>query len=87
VVGYGVLRSIIEVYRDDDDRGFVGPLSTSQFIGAVSSVLAIVLLVKLFQQYRRDPASLRLWEQPPVGEPVLAEAPAPRQQRKRRKAR
>jgi len=84
VLGYGILRSIIEAYRDDDDRGFVGPLSTSQFIGVISSLLAIGLLIKLIQMYRRDPASLRLWEQPPEAAPAAAE-PAPA--RKRRKAR
>jgi phosphatidylglycerol:prolipoprotein diacylglycerol transferase len=86
VLGYGVLRSIIEIYRDDDDRGGIGALSTSQIIGITSSVLAIALLVKLYQRYRQDPASLRLWEQPlAVGAPVEAES-APRA-RKRRKAR
>jgi phosphatidylglycerol:prolipoprotein diacylglycerol transferase len=86
VAGYGILRSIIEIYRDDDDRGWVGPLSTSQFIGIVSTLLAIVLLVKLYQKYRQDPASIRLWEQPlAVTAPVEA-APAPRA-RKRRRAR
>jgi phosphatidylglycerol:prolipoprotein diacylglycerol transferase len=87
VLGYGILRSIIEIYRDDDDRGFVGPLSTSQFIGVVSSVLAIALLVKLIQMYRRDPAALRLWEQPPEVAPAVAEAPAARSRKQRRKAR
>ena len=38
VVGYGILRSIIEIVRDDDDRGLCRPfttvgLSTSQIIG------------------------------------------------------
>jgi phosphatidylglycerol:prolipoprotein diacylglycerol transferase len=28
---YPILRSIIELYRGDADRGFVGPLSTAQF--------------------------------------------------------
>src|ERR1041384_2047801 len=40
VIGYGVLRSLIEVFRDDDDRGLytIGgvALSTSQIIGIVS---------------------------------------------------
>jgi phosphatidylglycerol:prolipoprotein diacylglycerol transferase len=85
VLGYGILRSLIEVYRDDDDRGTVGPLSTSQFIGLVSSVLAIVLLVKLYQRYRRDPASSRLWEQPLKLAPAAAPAPVGRA-KKRRKA-
>jgi phosphatidylglycerol:prolipoprotein diacylglycerol transferase len=87
VLGYGVLRSIIETYRDDDDRGIYFGVSTSQWIGIVSSILAIVLLVKLYQKYRQDPASLRLWEQPlPVAAPVEA-APAARARRQRRKAR
>lgn len=29
---YAVNRSVIEFFRGDDDRGFIGPLSTSQFI-------------------------------------------------------
>jgi phosphatidylglycerol:prolipoprotein diacylglycerol transferase len=86
VLGYGVLRSIIELYRDDDDRGVYGGISTSQWIGMASAVLAIVLLVKLYQKYRQDPASLRLWEQPLDAVPAEAAAPAARQ-RKRRKAR
>jgi phosphatidylglycerol:prolipoprotein diacylglycerol transferase len=64
VIGYGILRPIIEIYRDDDQRGTVGPLSTSQFIGIVSVVLGVVLLVALIRKYRQDPQSLRLWEQP-----------------------
>jgi phosphatidylglycerol:prolipoprotein diacylglycerol transferase len=87
VLGYGILRSIIEIFRDDDDRGIYGGISTSQWIGMTSSVLAIVLLVKLYQKYRQDPASLRLWEQPlPVAVPAEA-APAPRARKQRRRAR
>ena len=41
VLGYGILRPLIEVLRDDDQRGNVGPLSTSQFIGIVSVVLGL----------------------------------------------
>ena len=64
VIGYGILRPIIEIYRDDDQRGSVGPLSTSQFIGITSVVLGVALLVSLLRRYRQDPQSLRLWEQP-----------------------
>ena len=39
VLGYGIMRPLIEIVRDDDQRGNVGPLSTSQFIGIVSVVL------------------------------------------------
>jgi prolipoprotein diacylglyceryl transferase len=66
VIGYGILRPIIEIYRDDDQRGTLGPLSTSQVIGIVSVLLGIGLLIALLRRYRRDPESLRLWEQPLV---------------------
>jgi phosphatidylglycerol:prolipoprotein diacylglycerol transferase len=65
VIGYGVLRPIIEIYRDDPQRGTVfGNMSTSQFIGIVSVVLGVGLLVALLRRYRQDPTSLRLWEVP-----------------------
>jgi phosphatidylglycerol:prolipoprotein diacylglycerol transferase len=43
VAGYAVLRSLIETFRGDAGRGFIGPLSTSQFI-AVMSILALLAL-------------------------------------------
>jgi prolipoprotein diacylglyceryl transferase len=70
VLGYGILRPLIEVVRDDDDRGvYTLPfshvaLSTSQIIGLVSVILGLALLVHLVRRYRRDPEGLRLWEQP-----------------------
>ena len=79
VIGYGILRPIIEMYRDDDQRGSVGPLSTSQFIGITSVVLGVALLVVLLRRYRQDPQSLRLWEQPlAVNAAPAAGAAAPR---------
>jgi phosphatidylglycerol:prolipoprotein diacylglycerol transferase len=78
VFGYGILRPIIEIVRDDDDRGvytFGGiALSTSQIIGIVSVVLGLVLLVALLRRYRRDPEGLRLWEQPLVMAPARTAA-------------
>ena len=78
VLGYGIFRPLIEIVRDDDQRGNVGPFSTSQFIGLVSVVLGLVLMVQLWRRYRRDPASLRLWQQPAVagGAPAESESPA-----------
>ena len=40
---YSVVRFLIEFLRGDSDRGFVGPLSTSQVIGlvALAAVLAL----------------------------------------------
>jgi len=64
VIGYGILRPIIEVLRDDDQRGNVGPLSTSQFIGMVSVVLGAALLAHLIKRYREDPEGSRLWLRP-----------------------
>ena len=64
VLGYGIMRPLIEIVRDDDQRGNVGALSTSQFIGIVSVVLGIGLLIALVRRYRRDPDSLRLWLTP-----------------------
>ena len=58
VLGYGILRPLIEIVRDDDQRGNVGPLSTSQFIGIVSVVLGLGLFVALLRKYRRDPEGL-----------------------------
>jgi prolipoprotein diacylglyceryl transferase len=64
VLGYGIMRPLIEIVRDDDQRGNVGPLSTSQFIGIVSVVLGLALLVALIRKHRRDPSGSRLWELP-----------------------
>jgi len=70
VVGYGVLRSLIEQYRDDTDRGlyrlpiFDNEVSTSTIIGVVSAILGLGLLAFLMRKYRRDPEGSRLWLQP-----------------------
>jgi phosphatidylglycerol:prolipoprotein diacylglycerol transferase len=64
VLGYGIMRPLIEILRDDDQRGNVGPLSTSQFIGITTVVLGLGLLVALVRRYRHDPESMRLWELP-----------------------
>lgn len=71
VMGYGILRSLIEIFRGDNDRGEVGALSTSQFIGITSVALSLLLLVVLVRRYRADPKGVRLWEQP-IDEPVAA---------------
>ncbi len=47
VAGYAVLRSAIEIYRADFGRGALGPLSTSQVIGAVTFAAAVVVTLKL----------------------------------------
>lgn len=82
VIGYGLLRSLIEVYRGDADRGSVGPLSTSQFIGLLSVGAGTALLFALLKKYRANPSSVRFWEMPL---PTAAKPAAPRTQRRKRK--
>jgi phosphatidylglycerol:prolipoprotein diacylglycerol transferase len=84
VMGYGILRPIIEIYRGDSDRGAVGPMSTSQFIGLVSVVAALFLLFRLLKKFKADPDALRLWERPlPVAAP--SSEPGRRARGKRRR--
>ena len=83
VLGYGILRPLIEIVRDDDQRGNVGPLSTSQFIGIVSVVLGLALFISLLRKYRRDPESLRLWQHAPVKVQAKAEQGGGGKRRKR----
>jgi len=66
---YGILRPLIEILRDDDQRGSVGPLSTSQFIGLTSFVLGLGLAIVLFRRHSREPSAMRYWE-------TAAEGPA-----------
>jgi phosphatidylglycerol---prolipoprotein diacylglyceryl transferase len=57
VIGYGLLRPAVELFRDDRERGWVGPLSTSQAIGLGSVVLGIAGLTALWRRHQRvDPA-------------------------------
>jgi phosphatidylglycerol:prolipoprotein diacylglycerol transferase len=90
VLGYGIMRPLIEIVRDDDQRGNVGTLSTSQFIGIASVVLGLGLLVALVRRYRRDPESLRLWQHAPAlaaattaGGAAGHAAPAPKRRKRR----
>jgi prolipoprotein diacylglyceryl transferase len=79
VLGYGIMRPLIEIVRDDDDRGvypiFGLHLSTSQLIGIVSVVLGLGLMVALVRKHRRDPDGLKLWLHPV--EPITTRATAP----------
>jgi phosphatidylglycerol:prolipoprotein diacylglycerol transferase len=69
VVGYGILRPLIEQVRGDEDRGVADAasgfqLSTSTVIGFVSVVVGIALLIVLIRKYRRDPEGSKLWLHP-----------------------
>jgi phosphatidylglycerol:prolipoprotein diacylglycerol transferase len=84
ILGYGGLRSIIEIYRGDADRGSVGSLSTSQFIGIISVVAGSFLLFALLKKHKADPTALRLWEQPL---PLASQSPATGHSSRRRRKR
>ena len=66
VLGYGLARPALEVLRDDDQRGSLGPLSTSQWIGLTSAAMGVVLAVALVRRHRQDPKALRYWENRPL---------------------
>jgi phosphatidylglycerol---prolipoprotein diacylglyceryl transferase len=53
-MGYGVLRYLIEIVRNDPNRGAIGSWSTSQIIAAVTFVAAAVLLYSLRRQHAED---------------------------------
>jgi phosphatidylglycerol---prolipoprotein diacylglyceryl transferase len=72
---YAVLRSIIEIFRGDVDRGFVGPLSTAQFTSIF--VFAIGLLILLVA--RRRPLA-----EPTRSASAASAAAAPAARRRRR---
>jgi len=69
VLGYGTLRPLIELLRDDEQRGNVGPLSTSQFIGIISVTFGLALLAILLRKNKLKPGSLRYWESNQTSEP------------------
>ncbi len=54
-LGYPIIRSIIEIYRGDQIRGFVidGRVSTSQFISALVFVVAFFVLKKRLNEVNR----------------------------------
>lgn len=53
-VGYAVLRSIIEMFRGDENRGFVGGLSTSQFIAVASTTILLSVWAKSVVQSKKN---------------------------------
>jgi phosphatidylglycerol:prolipoprotein diacylglycerol transferase len=60
-MGYAVLRYYVEDLRADGQRGNVGPLTTSQFIGVTTFLAGAALLAWLYSRYRKDPSSMQLW--------------------------
>lgn len=62
---YGVGRSLLEIIRDDAERGLVGPLSTSQFIGIVTAALCVPLYVYL-SKHGKPAKPVNLFERLPA---------------------
>lgn len=46
LISYGIGRFILEFFREDTIRGFLGPLSTSQIISVFAVGIGIVLFIK-----------------------------------------
>ena len=55
-ISYGIIRFVDEFWRGDEYRGFLGPLSTSQWISLVVIAVSVALLVVLARRARRLPA-------------------------------
>ena len=45
LIAYSILRFILEFYRGDDYRGFIGVLSISQLIALLAALLGLILLL------------------------------------------
>jgi phosphatidylglycerol:prolipoprotein diacylglycerol transferase len=88
-MGYAVLRYYVEALRADEQRGRLGPVSTSQGIGIATFSAGLLLLGILYARYRRDPASMRLWERAaaPAGAQPSVPAKNPNAEKRRRKKR
>ncbi len=62
-MGYAILRYLVEDLRADEQRGSIGPLTTSQLIGVCTFSAGLILFaVALYRAWKRDPQSMRLWE-------------------------
>jgi phosphatidylglycerol:prolipoprotein diacylglycerol transferase len=92
-MGYAILRYFVETLRADEERGNIGPLSTSQFIGVATFLAGTALLAWLYSRYRKNPHAMQLWTDgqalvqaaaPVASEPVKAKA-NPNAERRRRK--
>lgn len=51
---YSIGRFILEFFRGDEYRGFVGVLSTSQFISVFIFAVSLILLIKTNNRYRKQ---------------------------------
>lgn len=58
LVSYAVFRFVIEYFRGDEIRGFIGPLSVSQTISIPTFIIGIVLLTKTCVKLHNKKTSL-----------------------------
>jgi phosphatidylglycerol---prolipoprotein diacylglyceryl transferase len=72
-MGYAILRYYVEILRADEQRGAIGPFTTSQFIGVTTFLAGAALLVYLYSRYRKDPHGMQLWKD---GQALVAAGPA-----------
>ena len=72
-MGYAILRYYVEILRADEQRGNIGPLSTSQFIGVATFFAGAALLAWLLARYRKDPHAMQLWTD---GQALVTATPA-----------
>ena len=94
-MGYAILRYFVEVLRADEQRGNVGPFTTSQFIGVTTFFAGAALLVWLYARYRKNPHAMQLWTDgqalvsagPALPAPTTAPKPSANAERRRRKKR
>jgi len=81
---YGVTRSLFEIIRGDAERGSIGVLSTSQFVGIATFILALVFYIILHKKAQTDPqAAMALG--PGAEEHADESQPAPARRPKRKK--
>ena len=62
VIVYGIGRSLLEVVRDDPQRGGFAGLSTSQLIGISTAVIGLAAYLYFWQKSRKDPEGAQLWK-------------------------
>jgi hypothetical protein len=70
---YGIGRSLLELIRDDAERGTIAGLSTSQFIGLTTTALCIPLYVYMAKN-GKPAGPINLF----APAPVIGEEPAPK---------
>lgn len=61
---YAVTRFGLEMVRDDLQRGYIGPLTTSQFFSVITVVAASAAYYYLHRRAQADPQAARPWESP-----------------------